>query len=342
MDRLSIVILNWNGREMLEKYLPPLIANSNIEGVSIVVADNASSDGSMQMMQEKFPEIRRIVLDRNYGFAGGYDLALKQIESEYYLLLNSDVKVTEGWLAPLLDYMSSHPEAAACQPKLLDLKNPEMFEYAGGCGGYMDRLGYMFCRGRIMDSIEKDEGQYDDICDVFWATGAALMIRSSDFWSAGGLDDRFFAHQEEIDLCWRLKSRGRGIVCIPESVVYHVGGATLNKENPYKTFLNFRNNLLMLYKNLPASRLHRVLFVRFWMDMLAVVMFVVKCNFKDAAAVFRARSEFRKLKPDFEESRRINIEHSVTESIPECASFSIVWKYYACRVKKYSDLKNLF
>lgn len=339
MDRLAIVILNWNGRGMLAKYLPVLIrCSSDIAGVSIVVADSNSNDGSAELMAESFPDIRFIPLDKNYGFAGGYDRALKQIEAEYYLLLNSDVEVTEGWLEPMLEYMDSHPETAACQPKLRDFKSPEKFEYAGAAGGYMDRLGYMFCRGRIFDCVEKDECQYDDVRNVFWATGAALMIRSDDFWKVGGLDDDFFAHQEEIDLCWRLRARNRQIVCIPQSVVFHVGGATLSKSNPFKTFLNFRNNLLMLYKNLPSDRLNRVMFVRFWLDMLAMMMFVAKLDFKDAGAVIRARRAFRRLKPQFAEKRSANLENTVLNDIPEIADFSILWCHYAKRVTRFSQL----
>ena len=229
---------------------------------------------------------------------------------------------------------------SACQPKLRDFKDPEKFEYAGGAGGYMDRWGYLFCRGRAFETVEKDNGQYDTIAPVFWATGACLMVRSADFWAAGGLDDRFFAHQEEIDLCWRMRSRNRGIVCIPESVVYHVGGATLNKSNPYKTFLNFRNNLLMLYKNLPESELSKVMRVRFWLDGLAALMFLAKFHWGDFKAVLRARREFRRLKPQFADSRRENLEESSTDTIPERVNFSLLWRYYIKRQKTYSSLTH--
>lgn len=338
MDKLSIVILNWNGRNMLEKFLPTLIGHSGIEGVSIIIADNCSSDSSVEFVRTNFSGVRVILLDRNYGFAGGYNRALEQVDSEYYMLLNSDVEVTPGWLEPLVSYMDSHPEVAACQPKLLDFKNRELFEYAGGSGGYIDKLGYLFCRGRVFDTVEPDVAQYDDVRSVFWATGAALMIRRSDFRSAGGLDDVFFAHQEEIDLCWRLHSRGRGIVCIPESTVFHVGGATLHRENPYKTFLNFRNNLLMLYKNLPQTRLKQVLFMRFWLDWLAVLMFLLQFKLRDAAAVVKARREYHKLKPDFAGKRKANMDASVCEYIPEIAGFSILWNYYLKRKRRFSDL----
>ncbi|MCQ2058153.1 MAG: glycosyltransferase family 2 protein [Bacteroidaceae bacterium] len=336
--KTGIVILNWNGKDMLRRYLPVLVKCSRQDDAQIIVADNCSTDGSVEMMQSEFPDIRLIRLDRNYGFAKGYNMALKQVECEYYILLNSDVKVTPDWLLPLVSYMDVHPGIAACQPKLLDLKDPEYFEYAGGAGGYMDKWGYMYCRGRVFDTIEKDEGQYDSIQDVFWATGACLMIRSADYWAAGGLDDRFFAHQEEIDLCWRLRSRNRRIVCIPESVVYHVGGATLNKSNPYKTFLNFRNNLLMLYKNLPENELAKVMRVRFWLDGLAALVFILKFHLGDAKAVFRARREFRRLKPEFLDSRKENIEESSLADIPERADFSLLWRYHVKRCRTWSDL----
>lgn len=338
MDRLAIVILNWNGREMLRKYLPVLMRCSTADGVSIVVADNSSTDGSMEMMSREFSDIRQIQLDRNYGFAEGYNMALHQVEAEYYMLLNSDVEVTEGWLEPLLAYMDGHHEVAAAQPKLLDYNRRSCFEYAGASGGYMDKWGYMFCRGRIMDCVEEDRGQYDDVSELFWATGAALMIRSRDYWNVGGLDGRFFAHQEEIDLCWRLRSRGRKIVCLPQSVVYHVGGATLNRENPYKTFLNFRNNLLLLYKNLPEDRLGNVMLVRFFLDNVAMLMFVLQLKFKDAGAVLRARREFKSLKHSFDDSRSENLSASTCRDIPEIAGFSILWKYYLKRVRRYTDL----
>lgn len=330
--------MNWNGSAMLKCFLPYLIKYSATDDTGIFVADNSSGDDSVEMMRKEFPDIPLILLERNWGFAGGYNMALRQIEADYYLLLNSDVEVSENWLVPLLSYMDSHPEVAACQPKLLDFKNRELFEYAGAAGGFIDKWGYVFCRGRIFDTIEKDEGQYDKIEHLFWATGACLMIRSADYWRAGGLDDRFFAHQEEIDLCWRLRSRNREIVSVPQSVVYHVGGATLNKSNPYKTFLNFRNNLLMLYKNLPENELNKVMRVRFWLDGLAALMFLAKFQWGDFKAVFRARREFRRLKPEFIESRRENLQRAVTTEIPERAEFSLLWRYHVKRQKTWNAI----
>jgi len=340
MNKLSIVILNWNGRGMLERFLPVLQRCSSLDGVEIVVADNASTDGSVDMMRQKFPDVRLILLDRNWGFADGYNKALAQVDAEYFLLLNSDVEVTPGWLEPLLGYMDTHPETAACQPKLLSSVERDRFEYAGAAGGFMDRWGYMFCRGRVFDVIEKDMGQYDSVAHVFWATGAALMIRSSDFRQAGGLDGRFFAHQEEIDLCWRLRSRGRDIVCVPDSVVYHVGAATLSRSNPFKTKLNFRNNLLMLYKNLPDSELHSVMRARFWLDGLAAMMFLMKFHWGDFKAVIEARREFRRLKPEFLDSREENLREASITEIPERVNFSLLWRYYAKRHKTYNQLMS--
>lgn len=336
--KVAIVILNWNGSGMLERFMPTLMRNSRIDGVNIFVADNNSTDDSIEMMQREFPQIPLIRLQKNWGFAKGYNLALKQIDAEYYVLLNSDVEVSENWLSPLIGYMDVHPDVAACQPKLLDLKDRGMFEYAGGAGGFMDKWGYMFCRGRVFDSIEKDNGQYDTIQDLFWATGACLMVRSADYWAAGGLDDRFFAHQEEIDLCWRIRSRARRIVCIPESRVWHVGGATLNKSNPFKTFLNFRNNLLMLYKNLPDEELDKVMRVRFWLDGLAALMFLAKFNWGDFKAVIRARKEFKRLKPEFKESRGENQKARVITQIPERMPFSLLWRYHVKRERTYKKL----
>ena len=224
MKKLSIVILNWNGAEMLRTFLPSVITYSALEGVEVCVADNASTDTSLQVMREEFPDVRLILLDKNYGFAEGYNRALAEVDAEYSLLLNSDVEVTDGWLTPMLTYMDTHPEVVACQPKVRSWHHREEFEHAGACGGFLDCYGYPFCRGRLMDTVEVDKGQYDDVAPVLWATGAALLIRTADYCEVGGLDARFFAHMEEIDLCWRLRSRGKSIVCIPQSVVYHVGG----------------------------------------------------------------------------------------------------------------------
>ena len=338
MDKLAIVILNWNGASMLAQYLPTVLNYSRDEA-TVYVADNASKDNSLQLLREHFPECRLIVLDRNWGFAEGYNKALRQIDAEYYLLLNSDIEVTHHWLTPLIEFMDVHPEVAACQPKLLSIYNKDMFEYAGASGGYLDRYGYPFCRGRIFDTVEEDNGQYDYAAEVLWATGAALMIRKQDYWDAGGLDGRFFAHNEEIDLCWRLRIKGRKIYCLPESCVYHVGGGTLPKSNPMKTFLNFRNNLTMLYKCLPDAELKHVMRVRWWLDYLAAFeMLVLERNVGDFRAVFRARRAFKMWRQNFVADRQRIQTSRVAEPIPQQSRFSLLWQYYAKGRRVFSDL----
>lgn len=336
MTKLSIVILNWNGAEMMRKFLPSVLQHST--EAEIVVVDNGSTDDSLQMLSQNFPSVRQVVLDKNYGFADGYNKGLKEIEAEYYLLLNSDVEVRKGWLKPMLAYMDSHPDVAACQPKLLCQWSPSDFEYAGACGGYIDALGYPYCRGRVMGTIESDKGQYDNIAPILWATGACLLVRANDYWQAGGLDGRFFAHQEEIDLCWRLRSRGRGIVCVPQSVAYHLGGGTLPQGNPRKTFLNFRNNLLLLYKNLPQERLHKVMRIRFWLDALASIQFLLTLQWGSFLAVWKARKAFRQMRPNFRKDREENLRQTKLSPVPEQSTFSLLWQYYVKGRKTYHDL----
>ena len=341
MNKVSVVILNWNGVGMLQKFLPKVVEYSQVEGVEVCVADNGSTDESVAWVQTSCPDVRLIVLDKNYGFADGYNQALRQVEAEYAVLLNSDVEVTPNWLEPLMTYMETHPEVAACQPKVRAEQNKAYFEYAGAAGGYIDKFGYPFCRGRLFEVLEKDQGQYDTVTPIFWATGAALLVRLKDYQEVGGLDGRFFAHMEEIDLCWRLRSRGRGIVCIPQSMVYHVGAATLKKENPHKTFLNFRNNLLMLYKNLSEKELKRVLFVRGVLDWLAALVFLLKGDGKNAKAVVQARKEFKRILPDFEVSRFENLKKMIVDDIPEKVDFSILWKFHIGKKKTFSSLRTM-
>ena len=293
MAKVAIVILNWNGQKMLAKYLPNVIEYSR-QDAEIWVADNSSSDGSMHLLETQFPQVKTIVLEQNFGFAEGYNRALKQIDATYYVLLNSDVEVSHHWLTPLIEFMDSHQQVAACQPKLLAEYDKDSFEYAGACGGFLDKYGYPFCRGRIFDTVERDNGQYDYQQEILWATGACMMIRSKDYWTASGLDGRFFAHNEEIDLCWRLRLMGRKIYCIPESEVYHVGGGTLPKSNPMKTYLNFRNNLTMLYKNLSDTELTHVMRMRRFLDYLAAFeTLVLNRNWGDFKAIFKARRAFK-------------------------------------------------
>ncbi len=336
--RTAVVILNWNGAEMLRRFLPSVVAHS--DDARIIVADNGSTDRSEQIVTTDFPTVEWLPLSENYGFAEGYNRALAQVDADYFVLLNSDVEVTPQWLRPLLAYMAEHPEVAACQPKLLAEGCRTQFEYAGGAGGFIDRYGYPFCRGRIFGVVEEDEGQYDQIVPLFWATGAALLVRRTDWVECGGLDGRFFAHMEEIDLCWRLRARNRGIVCVPQSVAYHVGGGTLQQGNPRKTYLNFRNNLLMLYKNLPAEELSAVLRMRFWLDLLAALQFLLKGSWGEAKAVLRARKDFRALLPEYAPIREENQRKAVLKAIPERWQISLLWQFYAKGRKTFSQLKQ--
>ena len=333
----AVVILNWNGSAMLRRFLPSVINHS--DEAHIIVADNASTDDSVEVLQREFPQVEVICLDANYGFAEGYNRALAQVEADYVVLLNSDVEVTPHWLAPLTAYLDAHPQVAACQPKLRSHRQPSHFEYAGAAGGFIDRYGYPFCRGRLMSMVEEDHGQYDEVLPVFWATGAALCIRLADYRRAGGLDGRFFAHMEEIDLCWRLGARGRGLVCVPRSVVYHVGGATLQKENPRKTYLNFRNNLLMLYKNLPEAELRPVMRVRCLLDYMAALKFLLCGQWPNARAVWQARRDYHRLVPEFRAARQVNLQAAVTARPVGRYSFSLLFRYYVKGIRRFSSLR---
>lgn len=338
MERIAVIILNYNGAAMLRTFLPSVVEYS--AGATVVVADNASTDDSLEVLRCGFPGVKVLQFDKNYGFAGGYNRAIELIDDEFCLLLNSDVEVTEGWLAPLLSFMSKHREAVACQPKILAYKQKTHFEYAGAAGGFIDRYGYPYCRGRIFDTIEEDEGQYNDACRLFWATGAALLVRREEYLAAGGLDERFFAHMEEIDLCWRLLARGGGIYVVPQSVVYHVGGATLQKSNPKKTYLNFRNNLLMLYKNLPEDELSSVMGVRRVLDYIAALKFLLTFSWGDFKAVLKSRRDFKRMRGSYSTLRKENLEKSVAGRIEERSRFSILWQYYVCRKKRFSQLSK--
>ena len=338
MDKVAIVILNWNGAKMLRQYMPTVLNYSRDEA-TVYVADNASTDDSLELLRRDFPDVRLILLEQNWGFAEGYNKALQQVDAEYYLLLNSDIEVTHHWLTPLIEYMDVHQEVAACQPKLLSIFDRDRFEYAGASGGYLDRYGYPFCRGRIFETVELDEGQYEYAAETLWASGAALMIRAKDYWDVGGLDGRFFAHNEEIDLCWRLRIRGRKIMCLPESYVYHVGGGTLPKSNPMKTFLNFRNNLTMLYKCLPDAELRHVMRWRWFLDYLAAwETLILNRNLGDFKAIYKARRAFKRWRHDFDSDRQTIQASRVAKEIPEQRPFSLLWHYYALGHKHFSDL----
>lgn len=294
---------------MLRQFLPSVVEYSEAEGVEVCVADNASSDASCDVVRKEFPSVRLIELEENYGFAEGYNRALQQVDAEYAVLLNSDVEVTPHWLEPLLHFMEAHPEVAACQPKLLSRRNKEFFEYAGAAGGYIDRYGYPFCRGRIFETVEKDDGQYDTVMPVFWVSGAAFFVRLKDYREAGGLDGSFFAHMEEIDLCWRMRLQGWKLYAVPESVVYHLGGGSLPASNPRKTYLNFRNNLLMLHKNLPDSTRARTLLWRRLLDTVAWAKFVATLDWANARAIFKAHRDFAAMRKNYTEHPAADLLH---------------------------------
>lgn len=300
MYKIAIVILNWNGREFLERFLPGVVRHSSSPGMKIIVADNGSSDDSLEFIRNKFKNVEIIELDKNYGFAGGYNKALEKINSEYYILLNSDVEVSENWIEPIIKKMDDDPVVAAAMPKIISYHDISKFEYAGAAGGFIDKWGYPFCRGRILNNIEPDNNQYNDSIEIFWASGACLFIKSKIFHDAGGFDDDFFAHMEEIDLCWRIKNLGYKIYCYPCSQVYHIGGGTLPNETPPKLFLNFRNSLWVLLKNLPAKKLYQVLLIRKILDGLAAMKFYLTLDWRKGNAVFKAHlsyyKHFRKMK----------------------------------------------
>ena len=338
MSNIAVVILNWNGEAFLKRFLPFLIANTQVADTEIIVADNASVDNSLQLLRENFPTVKTIVLDQNYGFAGGYNRALEQVDAKYFVLLNSDVEVTENWILPMFNYLEQNKDVAACQPKIKSIRDRIFFEHAGAAGGFIDYLGFPFCRGRVLSKVEEDKGQYDTIVDVFWASGACFMVRAELFKKLGGFDDVFFAHMEEIDLCWRLNSRGHRIVCIPESTVYHVGGGTLKSEHPYKTYLNFRNNLLMLYKNLPQKNLKEVLKWRKVLDYVAFLQMLITGKPRNAMSVIRARRDFIKLLPEFENKRNENILFATRTQCSEMLQKSIIIEYYFRRNKTFNHL----
>ena len=296
MNKVAVIILNWNGEKLLKEFLPSVIENTDVTIADIFVVDNGSSDASVEVLQSEFPQVKLIKFSENYGFAEGYNRAIKMINYPYAVLLNSDVATSPKWVNRLYEYMNSNPNIGACQPKIKSYTDKEYFEYAGAAGGFIDKNGYPYCRGRIFDTVEKDNGQYEDVISVFWATGAALMVRTDVFLNVGGLDKNFFAHMEEIDLCWRILLSGYEIVAIPQSVVFHLGGGSLPASNPRKTYLNFRNNLLMLHKNLPDSSRGRRLFIRRLLDAVAWLKFMMAFDFKNANAILLAHKDFKTMR----------------------------------------------
>ncbi|MDE6270458.1 MAG: glycosyltransferase family 2 protein [Muribaculaceae bacterium] len=333
MKKTAVIILNWNGARLLREYLPSVIAGTDPEVADVIVADNGSTDDSLKVLETEFPQVKLIRFEQNYGFAEGYNKALAATRYPYTVLLNSDVAVRPGWINALVDAMDADERLGACQPKILSRKEPDRFEYAGACGGFIDRNGYPYCRGRIFETCERDEGQYDSPIDIFWASGAAMMVRTEVYLKLGGLDPGFFAHMEEIDLCWRMLTDGWRIVVVPSSVVEHLGGGSLPAGNPRKTYLNFRNNLLMLHKNLPDKSRGRTLFRRRLLDALAWVRFVAGLDFANAAAILKAHRDFKRMRKAY----TTHPQHDILAQRPDCR-VNILTEYYVRRRKKFCEL----
>jgi GT2 family glycosyltransferase len=336
--KLSVVILNWNGSHHLRRFLPSVVKYSNYDWVEIVVADNHSDDNSGEIVEQGFPGVKFLRLDRNYGFAEGYNRALRNNEAEYILLLNSDVEVTENWLEPMIKMMDSNSLIAACQPKIMQLDQPGKFEYAGASGGFIDHYGYPFCRGRVIGHQEVDLGQYDNPISVFWASGAAMLIRGKFWHEFGGFDPDFWAHMEEIDLHWRMKNRGYKIVVCPGSKVFHLGGGTLSYGNPQKIYLNFRNNLFLLYKNLPEGKLYKTFIIRMIFDGVAALQFLVTGQIKAFANVFAAHVDFYKSLGVLRKKRKVLLSKTIATNHPEIYKGSLVFDFFIAKKKTFSSL----
>jgi len=335
---IAIVILNWNGSKLFETYLPSVIRNSSAENVELFVADNGSTDNSIQLLNQKFPEFKIIDLKKNYGFAEGYNQALQKVEADYFVLLNSDVEVTPGWIEKTMCLFDKNPKIAAVQPKILSCEKPHLFEYAGATGGFIDRFGYPFCRGRILNRMEADIGQYDKATPIFWASGACMFIKAEVFREMGGFDGDFWAHMEEIDLCWRLKSKGYEIWYQPESVVFHLGGGTLSYGSPKKIYFNFRNNLFLLFKNLPRHQFKRIFFTRMFLDGVAALRFLIGIQFRGFWAIIKAHVSFYKNLLLFIKKRKETQKSVVVKEHREIYRKSIMWKFFLQKKRKFSEL----
>lgn len=330
---IAVIILNWNGEQLLAEFLPKVVATTPTDIADIIVADNGSSDSSCDFVELHFPQVKLLKFDENHGYAEGYNLAIAQTRYRYTVLLNSDVATTDGWLRNMYEYMEANPSVGACQPKILSYKDPSLFEYAGASGGFIDCNGYPFCRGRIFDTIEKDNGQYDPPRSIFWATGACLMVRSDLYIETGGLDKDFFAHMEEIDLCWRILLKGFDIKVLPQSSIMHLGGGSLPASNPRKTYLNFRNNLLLLHKNLPDSTRRRTLFRRRLYDTIAWAKFMITLDFANANAILQAHRDFRNMRKNYSTHPDKDLLHDNTTPHP-----NIIIAYYLRGCKTFSDI----
>ena len=336
MIETAVVILNWNGKHHLQSFLPKILSLSVSANSKVFIGDNGSTDGSVAYLQEEFPEVTLIQMDRNYGFSEGYNRVLKTIDARYFVLLNSDIEVTQNWLEPMIAILRDQPEVAAVMPKIRSYKHPEYFEHAGAAGGFIDRFGYPFCRGRILNRVEKDAGQYDQETEIFWATGACMVVRAGLYKEMGGFDEFMFAHMEEIDLCWRFKNAGYKVLFTPNSTVFHIGGGTLPNEHPRKLFLNFRNNLILLYKNLPSRKKPGVLLVRMILDGIAALKFLFSLKFRHAFAILKAHMHFYRVLPAYRKARK---SLPAMESYPEGVYMgSILFQFYFRGVRKYSSL----
>lgn len=333
MSKIAVVILNWNGEKILEKFLPSVIKFSS-DDADIIVIDNASTDQSVSFIKTNFPTVKIVQLKKNYGFAGGYNRGLQEINYEYYVLLNSDVEVTENWIKPAVQLLDSDNDIVACQPKIRAYSDKESFEYAGAAGGFMDKYGYPFCKGRVFNTLEKDENQYEHVDEIFWASGACLFIKSEAYHQVTGFDEFFFAHMEEIDLCWRLKNQGKKIMYTPHSTVYHLGGGTLSKISPRKTFLNFRNSLLTIHKNLPKKRRFKTIFFRLLLDGVVTFRFLLFGQIKHASAVFRAHLSFYKSM----KQNKLKRTNSINENNTGMINKVIVVEYFIKKHKWYHSI----
>lgn len=333
--KIAIVILNWNGKTLLEKFLPSVVNFSTLNTVEIYVADNASTDDSVHFITAHFPMVKIVQNTTNGGFAKGYNEALKHIDADIFALVNSDIEITENWLLPILSTFENQPNTAIIQPKILDYKNKMAFEYAGAAGGFIDKFGYPFCRGRVFAELEKDEGQFNDELEIFWASGACFFIRSEVFNTLNGFDEDYFAHQEEIDLCWRAQNLGKTIKYVGTSTVYHVGGATLKEESPRKSFLNFRNSLFSLVKNLPKSKILPIIFIRMVLDGVAGIKFLFELRPIHTIAIIRAHFSFYYYLPRMLNKRKFSIQNNTYYFIK-----SIVWQHFIKKVNTFKALKK--
>ncbi|MBO7318245.1 MAG: glycosyltransferase family 2 protein [Bacteroidales bacterium] len=334
MKPIAVVILNWNGASLLREYLPTVCRYTPADLADVIVADNGSTDNSVEVLKQEFSEVRTILFAENYGFAEGYNRAIEQLaDYRYIVLLNSDVAVADGWLRPLYEYAEAHPDVAAMQPKIRAYRDQESFEYAGAAGGFLDRNAYPYCRGRIFDTVERDNGQYDDVCEIAWASGAALFVRTELYRKAGGLDAKFFAHMEEIDLCWRLRLMGYRIMAVPQGVVYHYGGASLDSSSPRKLYLNYRNNLLMMYKNLPAQIRTWRIFRRMLYDGVSALKYLVSGQTAFVKAVWDAHNDYRKMKKQYS----THIAENRLNDLPQ-GRVNIILDYFLLGKKCYTDV----